>query len=168
MRAIVVVLCAAILAKGSANALAQQAPRRLAPTDRVRINYRTLEGALQFDGLFVRATPDSLVARDSLTFTQSWQWSDVVGVERFAGRRGHSGLGALIGAGVGLAVGIPAGIIAKRESQFFEVGTGGAVLIAGVITGAGAGLGALIGLGLRSDRWEAVPLDPLRYSGLPR
>jgi hypothetical protein len=122
------------------------------------------ERTSHFDGFYHGADADSLFLRVSTGGVQAWPWRNVVRVERFVGRRGHSGLGALIGAGVGLAAGIPLGIIAKRESQFIQIGTGEAILIAASFTAAGAGLGALVGLGVRSDRWQTVPLAALRPS----
>jgi hypothetical protein len=71
------------------------------------------------------------------------------------------------GTGIGLLVGAAAGIIigtrGEPEVDYDPRWTGG---IAGGIWGTLLGLG--IGLLIRTDRWEEVPLDKLRVSVAPQ
>lgn len=66
------------------------------------------------------------------------------------GRRGRSLLGALVGAGIGLGVGLST---VGRD----DAGVG--VVVVPLSTGFYAGLGALVGLAFRTERWEAVPAE---------
>jgi len=133
--------------------------------DRVRIHFSVPGAPSRLEAVYLETGRDSLFVRQQTSTSRGLSWSSIQGIERFDGRRGHGGGGALIGATAGLAVGILAGATAKRESQFFQINTGGVVLIATLITGAGAGLGALIGSTVRSDRWETVPVESLRSTG---
>lgn len=130
--------------------------------DRVRVTVLVRSYPSRLEGLVNRLTRDSLSVSDRSGQLQSWPWESVTLLERPVGRRGHAGTGALVGGAVGLAVGAFAGATAHRESQFIEVDTGGAVLIAAVVTGVGAGLGAIIGSTVRSDRWLAQRPEVVR------
>ncbi len=102
--------------------------------------------------------------------------ADVTKLEVRRGQKSNAGKGALIGLGVGAVVGVTFGFVAcaaenggsvctndvGESSPFaFAAATGayGAVL--------GTGIGALIGLAARTDRWETVPLDRIRVSLTP-
>ncbi len=96
-----------------------------------------------------------------------------VGVlEVHRGRKSRIGRGALIGLGVGVAVGGVSGFglcemdETKSGCEFHEHIFGS--LISGALFGLlGGGFGALIGVAVRTDRWEAVPLERIRV-GLTR
>ncbi len=93
-------------------------------------------------------------------------------LEVHRGRKSRVGRGALIGLGVGVAVGGVSGFglcemdETKSGCEFHEhilgslaIGAYGGVL--------GAGIGALIGLVARTDRWETVPLERIRVGLTP-
>ncbi len=88
------------------------------------------------------------------------------------GQKSNAGKGALIGLGVGVVVGVTLGFAACAGETGSpctnDVGEGSPAGFAAVLgaTGAvlGTGIGALIGLAARTDRWETVPLDQIRVS----
>jgi hypothetical protein len=98
--------------------------------------------------------------------------TDVTRLEVHAGRRAFTGRGALIGAGAGILVGIPVGIIEQSrydcdpENAWAPCIPPGPTipLMFGLL---GAGLGALTGSFIKTDRWEEVPLDRLQVSIAP-
>ena len=74
-------------------------------------------------------------------------------------KRGHPGTGALIGGGISGALGLAVGIAAAND-DFFDADAGDVVVFTAVMAASGAALGALIGLMIRTDEWEEVPLPP--------
>ncbi len=81
-----------------------------------------------------------------------------------AGRKSHTWLGA----GIGLLVGAGAGATLYPESDCGFVETTECKLYAALILGgAGAATGAVIGMLIKTDRWEEVPLDRLRVGVMP-
>ena len=73
--------------------------------------------------------------------------------------KGHAGTGALIGGGISGALGLALGI-AATDDEFFDADAGDVVVFTAVMAASGAALGALIGLMVRTDGWEKVPLPP--------
>ena len=73
--------------------------------------------------------------------------------------KGHAGTGALIGGGISAALGLWMGIALANE-DFFVTDAGGVVVLTAAMAASGAGIGALIGLLVRTDEWEEVPLPP--------
>ena len=78
---------------------------------------------------------------------------------------------ALLGAGIGFGVGVGLtvltlsnGSVCNSEEQCDAGDWAKGIAIFG---GVGAGLGALVGLLFRTDRWEAVPLEGTRVSFTP-
>ena len=53
----------------------------------------------------------------------------------------------------------------REWTSFDSAAAVGGFLLGGAV---GAGLGAVIGAGFKSDRWEAVPLDRVGMSLMPR
>lgn len=74
-------------------------------------------------------------------------------------RKVHAGTVALIGGGISGAPGQALGIAAVND-DFFDADGGAVVAITAVMAASGAALGALIGLMVRTDEWEEVPLPP--------
>jgi len=80
---------------------------------------------------------------------------------------------------VGFWVGAVGGAVIARslmndeDSEFegsdFSLGEYAGAVLGGALLGglAGAGLGALVGSTIKTDRWEAVPLDRLRVGVVP-
>ena len=73
--------------------------------------------------------------------------------------RGHAGTGALVGGGIGAALGLAMGI-AVANDDFLEAGADDVLLATAFLAASGAGFGALIGLVIRTEDWEEVPLAP--------
>ena len=82
------------------------------------------------------------------------------------GLRSNAGKGALIGGGIGLLVGGGMSIIAGSTVDT-EVTSTDYLVFTGLVTLGGAGLGALIGALIKSERWEEYPLDSLRLGIAP-
>lgn len=74
-------------------------------------------------------------------------------LELSRGRRGRPLIGALVGAGMGVAIGVST---VGRD----DAGVG--VVVVPLSMGLYGGLGALIGMAFRTERWETVPAEPLR------
>lgn len=116
------------------------------------------ERCAQYEGTLAHLSADSMM----LVVDQrevAVAHSSIRRVEVRNGTRGHSVAGAAIGAGLGFAVGFAASATTDCSDDFLQ-GLCQTSQIAGpFVAGAlGAGLGALIGVLVRSDRWDAVPL----------
>ena len=77
---------------------------------------------------------------------------------------------ALLGAGIGFGVGVALGFAAcagSGGSPCRSEGEGSPAGFALVLGGVGAGLGALVGLLFRTDRWEAVPMEGIHVTFTP-
>lgn len=95
---------------------------------------------------------DSLrVETDSNSAPVAVARTDVTSIEARLGRHGHAGSGALAGLVCGGIVGAAAG--SSCEDDFVCPGAGGGALLLG---GTGLVFGALIGVLIRSERWESA------------
>ena len=83
------------------------------------------------------------------------------------GQKSNAGKGALIGGGIGLLLGGGMSIIAGSTVDT-EVTSTDYLIFTGLVTVGGAGIGALIGSLIKSERWEEFPLDRLRLGIAPR
>jgi hypothetical protein len=126
-----------------------------------------------FTGRFVAAGADSI----TVTIAEATTSYDLSAVSRLAVNRGYRS-NWLAGAGVGLLVGAGATYLVlnsggstslcDRASNQDAMSSGeclGATALGGV---AGAGLGALVGSLIRSERWEDLPIERLRVGLAPR
>jgi hypothetical protein len=103
-------------------------------------------------GKLVEQDGTKLVVSDQKGSLTAIPVADVSRIELSAGRKSKALLGAVIGAAVGLGVGLWAATTWCSESGCDnEVG---GVLVLGV---GGAGLGALVGAAVRTERWRQVP-----------
>jgi hypothetical protein len=99
----------------------------------------------------------------------------ITGLDVHRGRKSAAGKGALIGLGAGAVAGVTLGFAACAGASGSpctdDTGEGSPVAFAAVLgaTGAvlGAGIGALFGLAIGTDRWEAVPLEGIRVTFTP-
>lgn len=83
------------------------------------------------------------------------------------GRKSAAGWGAAIGFGIG--AGWIAVLAATLPHEPAEASSAGEVARGIAVSGGiGAGLGALVGLAIRSDSWEEVPLDRVPVGVLPQ
>ena len=83
------------------------------------------------------------------------------------GLRSNTGKGALIGGGIGLVVGGAMSINAGANVDK-NVTTAEYLAFTGLVAVGGAGIGALVGALIKSERWEELPLDRLRLGIAPR
>lgn len=92
--------------------------------------------------------------------------ASVTRLDLYQGRHGHpwrgAGLGFLGGAAIGTAIGAA---VADPGDEFEAVII---VICTAVGAGGGALIGALVGFIAKTDKWEKVPLDRVRVSGVPQ
>jgi hypothetical protein len=91
------------------------------------------------------------VRRDSVTLSLD----SVVTFEVSRGRESREATGAIVGAAAGLALGFVAGQIRHPTHDPTTREIVGVTLLGGFV---GTGLGVAIGMQIRSDRWEVVPV----------
>ncbi len=143
----------------------------IAPGDTVRVTAPSMDmddsigtvAALETDTLTVKVEERA----DALYVPLA----DITKLEVRHGQRSRAGKGALIGLGVGAAAGVTLAFVACAGKECYSdsndatgvvaliFGAGGALL--------GAGIGAIIGSSIKTDRWESVPLDNIRVSLTP-
>ena len=133
---------------------------------RVRVS-ATEFGGKWCTGTLVEWSTDTLTVNCWRTVERSWEeaqfpLSSISSLEVSRGRKSNVGKGALIGGLLGAGAGLASGIIV---ANVFEEEEASIILLSMVSYGfVGAGVGALIGLASKSDRWEEVPLDRLKVS----
>jgi len=146
--------------------LVAQQPPSLAAGQRVRItappagilrDTGTLRALTADSVVWLRAIPRRLVGRLAVdTVRTAVARSALRKIEVATSRRGHAGVGFLIGLGVGLTVGE---IQASRNECLIYICKPGAVVAQGAIVG--GLLGAIVGAMIRTQTWADVPLDGL-------
>jgi hypothetical protein len=131
---------------GTLVAHAQSPP--VEPGTRVRVSAPDL-GIRNHVGALQVLNADSIVMEDGLMFPMA----SITQLDVSRGRKSW----ALLGAGVGLVVGAGlGGAIGAATGDEGGIAVGGGLV--------GFGLGTAIGAGIRSDRWDEVPLDRIRVS----
>ena len=95
--------------------------------------------------------------------------ASVIGLDVSRGRKSH----LLTGAGIGLLVGAGAGVLIVATAGDLNncdpfTPTQCALILGGIPAGSGLLLGSVLGLLIKTDRWEEVPLDRLRVSFTPQ
>lgn len=140
--------------------------------DRVRIIAPNVSGS-PFVGTVVALEADSLVVHDSM---DTWRLSlaSVEQVDLSQGRKSHAllgaGIGLLVGGGVAFAVlytGGSTGLCDQSANQD-AMDSGACIGLTALGGVAGAGLGAIIGGLIPTERWQDIPLERLRVSLRPR
>jgi len=158
-------LVASLLIGLTTTGQAQAATTTLAPGTRVRVH----QGVESLTGTLVSLDSAALViatGKDTVTAPRA----SITALEVSTGTKSHAGKGALIGLGAGLVTGVVVGIAASGSDNgdFFDFSAGEWAVGVG-LTGAaiGAGVGAIVGAGIHSDRWTPVvlPAVGLRGSG---
>jgi hypothetical protein len=116
------------------------------------------ERCTQYDGALVRVSNDSVaIVADGREVAIAR--SDIRWMRLRTGTRGNWVPGAAIGAGVGLAAGLVSSAAQDCSGQFLQDLCTASQMMAPFVAGAiGAGVGALIGGLVRSDRWDTVSL----------
>jgi hypothetical protein len=130
--------------------VAAQDTLAIEPGERVRLTLSS--GPSDVVGVLVAQDRDSLRVQPQpdappLAFARA----GVTGVEASLGRHGHAGTGAIVGLLAGGAVGAALG--SSCSGDFLCPGAGGGALLLG---GTGLLFGALVGVFVRSERWEWV------------
>lgn len=125
----------------------------VAPGEKVRLAISGVDGP-RVTGIVSRFGPDSIVLRVSEeSAPRVIPRSAVQRLEVSTGRRGHARTGAL----VGLALGAATLALCDDSDSFYQYCPQGAGEVA-LWVGASAGWGALIGLLVRSDRWQEIAI----------
>lgn len=87
---------------------------------------------------------------------------DIERVSVFRGTRSAAGRGAVIGAVAGGSPGTIAAVAAQEEPPF-EADVGEVLLVGALGAGVGAGFGAVVGLPITYEQWEALPRKDLPW-----
>lgn len=129
--------------------------------DRIRIKTPVSSSAIK--GTFVAADDAALTlapeGRDATH--KKFARSEIVKLEVARGKRRNVVWGAVGGAAVGLMVDLVA--TAADQSDSGPCDFGACVILPAM----GAAVGALVGLAIKTDRWDAVPADKLGLAVLP-
>lgn len=156
-----------LLAPAGRPALAAAQEAAPKPGDRIRVT--TLVVHRRYVGNLVELSHESL-RWDSDGAPYSISLDQVANLELGRGDKSNAGKGALTGGAVGLGVGVAVGLVFSGlcgndlVSDNAECRVGTTAAVGGLSALLGAGVGALIGTGSRSVRWEAVPPAVYRRS----
>lgn len=137
---------------------AQAQPVDLVPGRRIRVHRRaetTLVGDL------VSLGPDTLTMTTSAADTVAVQRAAISRLDLSTGTKSKAGKGAVNGLLFGGLGGALIGVLASGsdDGEFLDYGPGAWAASGALMFGAlGAGVGALIGSGQRTDQWEGVVL----------
>lgn len=152
-------LYTAALALGATVLFASSAwSQELDPGERIRV--KTISAVPgQVVGVVEAREADFLEVLSEQGIMTRIAWDDVSRLQVSRGYKSNAGKGALIGLGVGGATGLILALATCAPDEIDCQGLEGSFGVAGAISfGAfGAGLGALIGLVAKSERWVDVP-----------
>ena len=139
-----------------------QEPVQIVPGERVRV----LAPGISPDrvvGTVVSLDADTLMLKDGGQIAPSK--IPLTSVTRLDVSRGHksgAGKGALIGAIVGAAGGTVLGIVFYNHPGDEGKQSSPLIVVPALASLVGAGLGAIIGLPFKTERWKKVPLEQVR------
>jgi hypothetical protein len=149
---------------GSSAAVAQE-PAPLQPGQRVRVR-STVAHAPVLTGAVESIGRDTLIVRRedgaAAGVATAIPFSGIAQLQVSQGRHSRWVRGMLIGAGVGAVAGAIIGAATYDEDDWLFSTGENAVLGALLFTPIGALTGAVIGLQVKTERWEGVPLDRVR------
>lgn len=159
-------LCFATLLCANSNSGSAQTTPSYHPGALIRLRTSAQPSEWQV-GTFLGRDSDSIrIQLPALSRPASIPVLAITSLEISSGRRSNSRKGALIGGLVGVGTGllfIPAAAEACEDTCVLRV-PAAIALLAGVLGGAGAGVGALIGSASTSERWQ--PASPWQLSVL--
>ena len=142
---------------------AQQDTTGLVPGRRIRVHQ---QGNQKLVGNFVSMDSASLAMVTSIGDTVLVPRHDIAGLDLSQGTKSNAGKGAitglLVGGGLGVALGLAAA--SSTEGSILESSPGAYAAGSGLLFGAlGAGVGALIGSGQRTDKWAPTAWPTLSF-----
>lgn len=152
-----VVVLITVLSVPPALPLAAQYAPGPEPGSRVRVR-TTQEPALWRRGLVVTVTPDSMaIDLEGAGGTITVPLSGIEHLETSTGHRRLTADGAGVGFGIGLALGLVLGVAVASSDCFGceDAGAGSFIGAGLVLGGLGAGVGAIVGSTMTSERWQA-------------
>jgi len=155
------VLLAVLLAAVAGSTVLAQAPAPVQPGQRVRVR-STVAHTPELTGVVEAVRPDTLIVRDddrSVPTAVLLATVDRLQVSR--GRHSHWITGAAVGFAVGAATGVIAGVAGHNDADWLFGSGASAFLGAVLLAPIGAGTGAVVGLLVRTERWQTVPLDAI-------
>ena len=142
-------------------AISAQEPPQVEPGARVRVT--AADNAIRNRvGTLRELNADSIVLEDGLMLPLA----SVTRLELSRGRTANQTPGIVVGFLAGATIGAVWGASAAREID--ESATAVTLLAAGIGSALGAVIGGIVGLGIRTDRWEEVPLHRLRVNPTPQ
>lgn len=156
-----VMLLGVVFAGLAWSAAAAQAQTPLQPGQRVRVR-STVAHTPEVAGVFEGVRGDSLMVRDddrSVATAVPLATVDRLQVSR--GRHSHWITGAAIGFAVGAATGVIAGVAGHNDADWLFSSGASAFLGAVLLAPVGAVTGLVVGLMVRTERWQTVPLDDI-------
>jgi hypothetical protein len=152
MKANLAAYTTAVFALMPAIAQSQGDERALQSGDRVRL---WKDGQTQVATL-VQASEDEIVYKVESGSPVSVRPDAITALEVSEGVHGNANKGALIGAGVGVGLGLLAAAMASSD-EFLSPTMGEMAAAVFITGGAGTLLGMVIGAGIRTEDWTAVP-----------
>jgi hypothetical protein len=151
---------------GAQGGQAQQATTGLVPGRRIRIHQ---SGVKPLAGEFVSMGSDGIRLTTSPADTQLVPKADITGVDLSQGTKSKAGSGAVTGLLVGAAGGALLGVAgcSGDESGWVTPGqcAGAGALVFGAL---GAGIGALLGSGKRTDKWAPTAWPTVSFQPFGR
>jgi hypothetical protein len=149
-----VILCTIVSISSTSEA------QSIATGTRVRI----LSGDSLTAGHVVQSTPDSIVVGRDGGGHLALSWNDVDRTDYSAGTRGNAGRGALVGAGLMslFAIGSVAFEGTDDDESAFRGDEWGAeilIIVLPLFAAVGAGVGAIVGSMIRTERWHMLPIS---------
>jgi hypothetical protein len=151
------VLIGVVLAGVAWSGARAQAPASVQPGQRVRVR-STIAYVREVTGVVQTIGPDTLLVRDDdRSVATAIPLATVDRLQVSHGRRSHWMTGAALGFGVGAATG--AAIGAASGSDWLFTSSENAFLGAILFAPIGAATGVLVGLMVKTERWETISLD---------
>ena len=135
----------------------------IAPGDRVRVTAPSIDMNRSVRTVAALETDTLVLNTDERANALQVPLADVTKLEVHRGKKSGARTGALIG----LAFGGGVTLLASFNEDCADNCLALAFVSVPILGGATAGLGALIGLAIQTDRWEAVPLDDIRVGPSP-
>lgn len=159
-------LIAALVITAPIHLVAQEEPP-IAPGDRVRVTAWSVVPGRPVGTVLAFGADTCVLQLEGRAEPLALPLASVTRLEVSRGQKSNAISGALVGGALGAGIALFGSTIAWLNSAE-DFGLGGAAYVVGVLGGAGAGIGLLLGATSYTDRWEEVRLDRLRVTVLPQ